>query len=268
MLLLMNNSFSFGRRKIHRGFTLIELLVVIAIIGLLAGLVLPAQLKSHRAALRTACANNIRQLALANMAYAADNGFFVAAAEDIWSKNNKRWHGTRTSASKPFEPENGPLANYLGAGKTIRECQAFRVKEPGFEAGCGGYGYNAAGVGSQAYLYGTISGSERGMPPEKIVSPASTVMFADAAFLESKRGRTRLIEYSFAEPFYNLSDSAPVEIYRAIPSVHFRHDGLANVAWADGHVTAEHLDQQYSAPLSDLKIGWFGPADNSLFDPN
>lgn len=46
-------------------FTLVELLVVIAIIGVLIGLLLPAVQAAREAARRSACANNVRQLALA-----------------------------------------------------------------------------------------------------------------------------------------------------------------------------------------------------------
>jgi prepilin-type N-terminal cleavage/methylation domain-containing protein len=53
----------FGRR----GFTLVELLLVIAIIAVSIALVLTAVQRAREQAARTQCANNLRQLSIANL---------------------------------------------------------------------------------------------------------------------------------------------------------------------------------------------------------
>ena len=60
-------------------FTIVELLVVVAIIATLVGLLLPAVQGAREAARRTQCGNNLRQLAMAVLAYETQMGHFPAA---------------------------------------------------------------------------------------------------------------------------------------------------------------------------------------------
>ena len=248
------------RKKFRRAaFSLIELLVAMAAVALLAALLIPALPAAKAAAEGAVCRSNLRQLAAANLAYAADHGRYVAAAEDIEGANSIRWHGVRSGGK--FDGAQGPLAPYLGGGGAsawVRRCPGFRPDAAGFEASCGGYGYNALGVGSELCLPG--GGQAVGMRPTALARPAQTVMFADAAYVQGNGAKAKLIEYSFAEPPRFAGGGTPW------PTIHFRHRGKANVAWADGHVTAETMDRTGSRG-SAHGLGWFGPDDNSLFDP-
>lgn len=79
MICFTNQKSEIGNRK-SGGFTLIELLVVIAIIAILAAMLLPALRSARESAKKAICVSNLRQLHLAVISYATDNGEILPCA--------------------------------------------------------------------------------------------------------------------------------------------------------------------------------------------
>ena len=93
-------------------------------------------------------------------------------------------------------------------------------------------------------------------------------MFADCAFPRA----TGLQEYAYAEPWQSVDYRGRLQGALS-PSVHFRHQNTANVAWCDGHVSAESPTRLgggngYGGDAGKWHIGWFGPEDeNGWWNP-
>ena len=167
------------------------------------------------------------------------------------------------------------LADYLGDGQ-VKECPE-RVKflkadnwSDSYEKGCGGYGYNQTYIGSRLWQLGWCDEAcEKTTKMTEVARLAETLMFADCAMVTDGKN---LIEYSFAQPPFWLSNGEPITSWGyASPSIHFRHRDKANVAWADGHISSGSRTEYdgkngYGVKSADFDIGWFDPLDNSLFD--
>lgn len=262
-----------------QAFTLIELLVVIGMIALLLAILVPSLARAKQQCRGVICRSNLRQLVLANSGYATENGSeFVLAAPDIFSGDNlKRWHGERDDLNSLFDAARSPLADYFGDGQ-VKQCLQkvdFRNGEPwdwDFEQGCGGYGYNMTYLGSRLWESYTADNCARPTRETEVGSPASTLMFAETAMTKLDSGQPYYLEYSFAEPYYFVVNGKPDDSWgHPSPSIHFRHNQKANIAWCDGHVESREIANEdsvnvYGVRSYDVQVGWFEPLDNSLFD--
>jgi prepilin-type N-terminal cleavage/methylation domain-containing protein len=246
----------------NRGFTLIETLIVVAIIAAVAAVgfqgLQAGRLRSNQAV----STSNLRQLAAANLLYASDFQTYCPAGEP---QNRIRWHGGRASASGPFDPAKGFLAEYLGLSRRVGVCPEFTRHldgEASWENGSGGYGYNST------YIGGLPNETFQPNRPANVGNPTRTLMFATTAFAKGDG----IQEYPFAEPRQSVNPRW--ETAGALqPSVHFRFNGRALIAWCDGHITEELPTGSgdtnfYGGDNKKSNIGFCGPsAKNGWWNP-
>lgn len=260
-----------GRKRCS--FTLIELLVVIAIIAVLAGMLLPALGMAKQLALSISCSGNLRQLAQGNLIYTADNDEFFAPYAAYSGRSSSRpkeyplWWGLKHTSTELVDfNRGGYLSTYLTENRDILICpnESMLVH---FEGKSGGsYGYNANGLGGRGYLVASPGGKSTtpeelyGLPVRTgmVASHSSLIMFGDTIEAGGMRKNTELsaIDRIYGPDSYTY--------------LHFRHNGRVNIAWADGHVTAESCSlaetgSKYNFDLlGESDIGYLFPGNSNL----
>jgi prepilin-type N-terminal cleavage/methylation domain-containing protein/prepilin-type processing-associated H-X9-DG protein len=239
-----------ARRQGQGGFTLVELLVVMASIAILAALLLPVLGRSKESAKSAKCINNQRQFCLSAQMYWEDNNGQTFAYGGIMTNNGEiywfGWIGSGPEETRPFDPAQGALYPYMGAGVDL--CPSFDYSSSQFKLKASvptcDYGYNLS--------LGPLDQSPVNM--KNIHRPAALVLLADAAQVNTFEAPAS-IEHPMFEEWYYINDDP------SQPNGQFRHEQRANAVFCDGHTErAAMVPGTLDPRLPAQCIGWLAPA--------
>ncbi|MCC6422644.1 MAG: DUF1559 domain-containing protein [Phycisphaerales bacterium] len=222
------------RLKYH-GFTLVELLVVIGIIALLISILMPSLNKARESANRVQCASNMRQLGLAYVQYASD---FKGWINPGYYDSPQYWNGLTSYRMWPERFAHvGPYSpcNY---GMKYTPGYAAQPDRPVFNCPSEQREFYYTHYGANSWICGWQDPARPYWKPHKftqLTAPTSQVVI----LMDNARVNDGTIEYPNAL------------------QVAYRHNKIANVLFADGHVDGMSYED-LNPPLVTYRLarGW------------
>ena len=251
-----------------KGFTLIELLVVIAIIAILAAILFPVFAQAREKARAITGVNNLKQINLAILQYLQDNDerFFPTVTE----REAPAGYINDVATAAQFSIR-GRLDPYVKATGVYKDPSS-SVQWPNPQPTTGlttavvywptDYGFNinegdaalTPGASAAAIAYFTgAEGSNIGVNGDtslaSINSPSNLLLIADTQRADGTVSRGSLTP-QYVNPTTGQATAFPGSVYapsNAQAALIARHQGGANIGFADGHVKWKHLQDTWKS---------------------
>lgn len=220
-----------GRLCPTAAFTLIELLTVLAIIGILAGILIPVVGSVRESANSARCLANLRQLAIAGIAYGHENkGLFPSYHWD-----------------QPADARRGGIADRLGLVRaqgqvdTVMTCPKAQRNWPVDNKD---YPFNRTyAINGWARSYGSDEVTLYADPVRfsQVENPSKMMFFIDSPNRYEVAGKGWFYDHCIPTQKWDSAQAAAVTFLRGDAA--YLHSGKLNLAYIDGHVAAVAKDK-------------------------
>ncbi|MEO8205855.1 MAG: prepilin-type N-terminal cleavage/methylation domain-containing protein [Chthoniobacterales bacterium] len=239
-------------QKTPRALTLIELLAVMTVGTVFASVMIPALWNTYLASSKAVSAHVLQQLSAAGNVYLADNNNVFWKYSAPTDAGMQYWFGLdRSGVSVPegqrvLDMSCGPLGPYIAMSGGFRHDTSFSQSgtafKPKYKNGYFAFGYN------------NLLEDKR---LNSLAKPGQTVVFATCAQVNTFQAPAS-VKRPMLEEFYLINDREY--------TVHFRHNGKAMVAYANGSVDFLPMDESTRNPrMPTANVGRFAPYGSTRY---